>query len=71
MVKTIERMLEPARSTDDFVLHLTNRHGAHGFGNDVSSFLEQKEDRGREYKVNFRDDTKRSLIVDLLDPVTY
>jgi hypothetical protein len=71
MVKTVERMLERSRDDDDFTLHLTNRSGEDGFTNDVTRFLEAKDDRDRDYQVRFRKPDKRSIIVDLLDPVDY
>ena len=71
LVRTIEHMLEPARRTDDFTLHLTNRTGVHDFGHKVADYLKRKTKRNRDYAVNFRDDEQPSVIVNLLDPVDY
>ena len=64
-------MLSEARGKANFTLHLTNRDGKNNLGTRLDNFFAAEKTRGRKYKVVFRTGKALSLLVDLLDPVTY
>jgi hypothetical protein len=65
------QMLSAARPDDRFTLHLTNRDGAEGLRETLQKFFSKESDKGRRYKVKYRPDTAGSMMIDLLDKVTY
>jgi hypothetical protein len=65
------RMISDARGTDTFTLHLTNRDGKDDLGPKLEEFFAGEKKKKKKYKVNFRDDAKPSLKVDLLEKVKY
>jgi hypothetical protein len=59
------KMISEARPDDDFVLHLTNRDGKHDLGARLREFEQDERSRGRKYEIRFREDSLRSIRVDL------
>jgi hypothetical protein len=64
-------MITGARPDDEFTIHFTNREGREDLAERIRSFSETSRRSGRKFRINIRDDTKPSLIVDLMAPVQY
>jgi hypothetical protein len=68
-------MIEAGRQgSDDFTIHLTNHFGENNLRELLDEFFDKRQDRGRSYKVKFRNDAGNaapSIRVDLLDPVNF
>ncbi len=60
-------LIADSRSDDDFTIHLTNRVGTDTLKKRLDAFLAEKEESGRAYGVNFRDEDSHSLRIDLLE----
>jgi hypothetical protein len=63
------KMISEARDDDDFALHLTYRDGKNGLGQRLADFEAEERRLGRNYGIEFREETALSLKIDLLDPV--
>lgn len=71
-ISTFEEMLEPARKDENnFSVHFTNADGLHDFGTKIRDYETRKNSRGQTFPLKFRDPTQLSIIVDLLEPVSY
>lgn len=65
-------MLTDARGSDEYTMHFTNREGTNELGPKLKQFFGKREKgKGRRYSVRYREDAAPSLIVDLMDRVTY
>lgn len=69
------KMIEAGRAdSDDFTIHLTNHTGENNIQAVLDEFFDGREERGRSYKVKYRDDIgddAPSICVDLLEKVAY
>lgn len=66
-------MLEEATlgTNDDFTIHFTYKEGKDKLEEKLEEFIEGKTQRGRDFNVNFIKSSKDSMIIDLLESVTY
>jgi hypothetical protein len=62
-------MIADAREGDDFTIHLTNHTGRDGLGARLDKFLAEQKQLKRPLNVNFRDEQKVSMTVDLGDSI--
>jgi len=60
-------LIAEGRQDDDFTIHLTNRVGTDDLEVRLDAFLAAKQQSGRTYGVEFRDEAKHSLRIDLLE----
>ncbi|MEM8999940.1 MAG: hypothetical protein AAGB24_06720 [Bacteroidota bacterium] len=56
---------------DDFTIHMTNRTGKFNLEDKIDQFIQGKNANNRNFEVNFIEDSVHSIIIDLLDEVTY
>jgi hypothetical protein len=65
-------MLTDARGDDEYTMHFTNREGKNDLGPKLRQFFgEREQGKGRRYSVRYREDAAPSLVIDLMDQVTY
>jgi hypothetical protein len=73
-ISTLEMIEAGRQGSDDFTIHLTNHFGENNLRELLDEFFDKRQDRGRSYKVKFRNDAGNaapSIRVDLLDPVNF
>jgi hypothetical protein len=62
-------MIQEARGDKGYTVHLTNRDGQEGLGDRLTKLIDKEKTAKHPLPLDFRDDKKPSVWVDLMDPV--
>jgi hypothetical protein len=67
----LEMFAEGTKGRNDFTLHLTNHDGELGIKDKLDTFITTEKTKGRTFKVEFKDAASSSMVLNLLDEITY
>lgn len=70
-LSTLEMISEGTKGRNNFTLHFTNSKGKDKLEQKLIAFMKKEKKNGRTYKFNFIDKTKKSIVLDLKDKLTY
>lgn len=70
-IATLELIEKATEGNDNFTIHLTNFEGENNLKNKLETFIANTRAQGRTFNINFRETTKKSIMLDLLDDVSY
>lgn len=68
---TLEMLSKATRGRDNFTIHLSNRTGVNDLERELTEFIDADRQKGRSYGFEFREDTKLSKTIDLLEALHY
>jgi hypothetical protein len=70
-ISTLELIEKATEGNDNFTIHLTNFEGENNLKEKLEAFITHIRARGRTFNINFRQPTKTSIMLDLLNNVNY